>query len=107
MLSSFSEVNELVLDLFITGVLNPEIKHYLRHCAPGSVEKAIYQAEEYTAMKMLPTETNIKADTNKTVNHDTIYTESSLKDLEKLSNVLQQKLKTNTETLPIHDRHFP
>ena len=92
--NTISEINKLVLDQFIIGVLNPEIKHYLRHCAPRSVEEAIYLAEEYTAMKMLRKETEMKVDTNKTVNNgikEAIYTESSLKDLVRLSNMLQEK----------------
>lgn len=108
--NTISEINKLVLDQFIIGVLNPEIKHYLRHCAPRSVEEAIYLAEEYTAMKMLRKETEMKVDTNKTVNNgikEAIYTESSLKDLVRLSNMLQEKQKPNTETLPSHDRYFP
>ena len=79
----------------------------MRHCAPRSGEEAIYLGEEYPAMKMHRKETEIKADTNKTVNHDTICTESSLKDLEKLCSVLQEKHKTNTETLSNHERYFP
>ena len=46
------EINKLVLNQFIIGVLNPEIKHYLRHCAPRSVEEAIYLAEEYIAVEV-------------------------------------------------------
>ena len=69
MLNPISELNKLVLDQFTTGMLNPETKQCLRHCATRSVEEAIYLAEEYTAIKMLRKETEMKVDTNKTVNN--------------------------------------